>query len=121
MKEEQEANRESNTFSLGMFVGIVISGVALIGYAYCNREEKTRAREKYVIGGLQAHDVNQDGLMDLVDKEGSYYFQTKEGNFISYESVMQGQKAKFDSIYQAKQDSLKRVYESKLEKISGEK
>ena len=69
-----------------------------------------------LIAKIIAYDVNKDGLMDLVGKEGNYYLQTKDGKFISYESVIEEGKAKIDSIYQKKRDSLKRIFENKLEK-----
>ncbi len=103
---------EMEMITFGFMIGAMVFGLFLGGttkhfQAKYENTIPTNAHMEY---------INKDSLPDLVYPTGETYLQTKEGNFISYNEILQQEKSKLDSIYQAKQDSLKRVYENKLEK-----
>lgn len=131
-----ETVKETPNFLKGFLIGYM-----LVYGAFKVSTELREGSRFLKVYKSRAVDFNKDGLTDICQKgllKDKIYLQTKDGKFVSYESVMQEEKAKqdstykvelknlqkaktkIDSIYQAKQDSLKEVYESKLEKLSGE-
>lgn len=93
-----------------LFVGgVVISIPRTIDTIYTN------GKKYYTPTNAHTEYINNDSLPDLVYKTGEIFLQTKEGNFVSYENMLNKEKLKIDSLYQVKQDSLKKVYGSNLE------
>lgn len=102
---------------LGNIVGTTLIGIIALASLFVGNNIGVKQGKKYLAPtNASLEDKNNDSLPDLVYKTGEIYFQTKEGNFVSYEEVLKQEKAKIDSTYKAEADSLKKVFENKLEK-----
>jgi len=109
MTEEEKDNKNGIAFWIGLMFG---GWMGLISGAISTQN----TYKDFIPERTKIEYINSDNLPDLVYKTGEIYLQTKQGNFVSYNEILQKEKAKLDSIYQIKQDSLKRVFENKLEK-----
>lgn len=104
------------TNPLKAFLGMIaVSGGLVTAFYFVGENAIYHERKNPQLPKIEY--INQDSLPDLKYPNGNWYLQTKEGNFVSYETVMQQKRAKLDSRYQVKQDSLKKIYENKLEEI----
>ena len=120
MEKEEFKKRDNASFNMGA-LAVAIPMIFTGFYTIIEFKETlnllNNSRDRTDKYRNEIYDVRakNDSLQNILDVN-EFYLQTKDGKFVSYETVMQQEKAKLDSIYQLKQDSLKGIFENKLEK-----
>ena len=111
-----DKNKNHSSLAGAAVLTTALVGITFWGMLFKGAHEVEKAKEYFKPTNAHLKYINKDSLPDLVYKTGEIYLQTKQGNFVSYNQVLEQEKAKLDSIYQIKQDSLKKIFENKLEK-----
>jgi len=107
----EKENNENTALDITSIISIALGVSILTNMQQCSNTNNLRAIiEQTNPNQIHLKYVNNDSLPDLVYKTGEIFLQTKEGNFVSYDSVRVQEKRKIDSIYQAKEDSIKKMY-----------
>jgi hypothetical protein len=118
MDDTNENKSEQPIIPTKVSLGISLAASIMIYAMSCHNnkiyttdiEKKTAQIEQLCPKNITVRDVNNDSLQDLIYKTGEIYLQQKDGQFISYDSLVKQEKANIDAKYKITQDSIMNQY-----------